>query len=423
MVNADVTRYILSLGDRDPVTRWCNRIYTECTIKGSFDPAVARNVALTVGLSGFPAVSNPFFTRSVMHRGDRIKNANNDLYVVQQVKPVWYFDEFIMNVCQADYLMQATSRAASSGTWHQDSDDVNTDPRDRVLSWLEAYVDYSAATVQHLFAGVDYPVEREFTEKGNDIVVFADPAQSQAYRDYKHTVYKYLETIELHCLALDTDTLTAVNILEGYEQAVRAADTAHAVGVAIKKITSSKPARIEVGGVYLWQLTLTVEYMRVNDEYVNSGITTTWGPSASPTGTYNIPTCTYISAPIKAPNTRLHTYGRLGGLLQKPGIPDFYITTHHDLDMEPAGYTWKRPQTVSSKTDTKKHQVFLDILFNGQLSQTYQTLNLGWGGTLKVTLEEANLTEADDNHMLVLVWAVYNSESATDYAAYFGFSS
>jgi hypothetical protein len=102
-------------------------------------------------------------------------------------------------------------------------------------------------------------------------------------------------------------------------------------------------------------------------------------------------------------------------------MPDFFITTRHDLDLEPAGCTWKRPQTSTPKTDTVKHQVFWDIILNGQINQTYQTLNLGWG-TLKVTLEEVIPTETDDGATLELVWAVYNSESATNIAGYFGLS-
>jgi hypothetical protein len=165
---------------------------------------------------------------------------------------------------------------------------------------------------------------------------------------------------------------------------------------------------------------MQIKYKRANDKYVSSGVTVTWGPSATPTGTYTLPNIISISPPIKVYNSRLNSYGRMGNITQKGGIPDFAIKIKCDLDLEPPAMTWKRNQTTGTKTDILKWQVFADIAFNGQSTEVYQTLNLGWGATLKVTLEEATPDESADGHTLDLMFFVYNASSATTYKGFFG---
>jgi hypothetical protein len=421
----NVTRRALSLGSRDTVTQWCAVSWTESTIKGSFDPATVRfNPAAGVSI---PYTTNPFYTADYVKRGDHIVNTAGTEYNLKTVKPLWRGNEFIGYICQTEEIVKPADRAASSGTWHTDADSVNTDVRQRTYTWLKTYVSYGDGTEQIIFSGFDYPIEYEFVDNDIDILIALEYVSSTPVYDYNHTPYKFEETVALICTAIDTATLTATNLLESYEEAVRGAATGYSTTTSmgsIREITATKPERIDLGGKYAWQTTITLRYIRSNSDYTGSGVSVTWGPSATSSGTFTFPNITYLSSPVKVNNTRLMPPGRMGNVLQKLGMPDAMITVRCDLDAEPSGLTWKRPQTTASKDDVLDWQVFLDIAFTGQYDsdETYQTLNLGWGGTMQVTLEEVTPIESASGRELELVFYTYNSSSGSAYKTWFGIS-
>jgi hypothetical protein len=425
LADADVTRRALTLGARDSTTGWPAKSYTESTIKGSFDPGTVRALTQAAGmpLGGVPYTSSPFYTANYVARGDRIVTAASDEYELTMVTPIYYLDQFVMYACTAEKLWERSDRASTSGTWHTDSESVTTDPRNRIKTWIDTYISHSGPIDITVFAGGDYPLEREFTELHTDLLVAIDTVQSTPVYDYKHEPYKFTETVTLTCSQYDNSTYSAVNTLESYEQSIRNLATDYPIG-SIRRIVSSKPERVNIGGLWLWQNNITIEYTRVNDDYDGSGASVTWGPSASATGTFTFPNITYLSNPVKVNNTRLMPPGRMGNVLQKLGMPDAMITMRCDLDMEPDSLTWKRPQTTTPKTDVLDWQVFLDIAFTGQYDadETYQTLNLGWGGTMQVTLEEVTPVESESGRELELVFYTYNSASGSAYKTWFGIS-
>lgn len=429
MANADLTRRALTCGGRDSTTGWPSKTYSESTIKGSFDPGTMRAIAQAAGmpLGGVPYTTSPFYTANYVARGDRVLTSAYDEYELTAVTPIYYLDQFVMYACTAEKVWERSDRASTSGTWHTDSDSVNTYACDRIKTWIDTYISFTAATDVTVFAGGDYPIEYEFVTSGNDLVNAIEYKGSTPVYDAYHKPYKFEETVALNCTARDNADYTAITILETYEEAIRKLATDYPTFTSvytIREITATKPEKVNIGGKYLHQNTITIKYTRPNSDYTPSYPTVTWGPSTSATGTFTFPNVTYISPVVKVNNTRLMPPGRMGNVLQKLGMPDAMITIRCDLDMAPSALTWKRPQTTSPKTDIIDWQVFLDITFNGQYAatQTYQTLNLGWGGTMQVTLEEVTPVEGANGRELELVFYTYNSSSGSAYKTWFGIS-
>jgi hypothetical protein len=263
-------------------------------------------------------------------------------------------------------------------------------------------------------------ITRLLLVKNLDVIAVISRGQTYTLYDSKRDPYAFNEKIKIEAFAINKSTITASNVLEKYEQEIRRIFTVYDAYQTVKDINTITPNASDLGSALLYHTTITINYKRINDDYTNSGVTVTWGPSATPTGTYTIPNITYVSPPIKTYISRLNSYGRMGNITQKGGIPDYAIKIRCDPTIESSALTWKRPQTSSPKTDILPWQVFFDIAFNGQLSETYQTLNLGWGGTLKVTLEEVTPQETDEGTVLELLFFVYNSASATTYKGFFG---
>ena len=429
MASANVTRRALTLGARDDITKWCAKEYAETTIKGSFDPTVAREVALRTGmpLTNIPYTSSPFYTADVIHRGDHLLNANTDEFEVSMANQVWWLDQFVMYACQTAKVSVPSDRAATSGTWHVDSDAVKTDPRNRVKSWLDDNIAYAVCDYQTMFAGVDYPIEREFTDNGLEIVSSVDVEQANAEYTYDHHPYKFNETTTITNIAVDTATLTATNILESFEQAIRDVATDHPLG-SIRRIRSTKPDRVNIGGMWLWQNTVTIEYTRANDDFLPTHPRITWGPSAAPTGTYIFPNCTQIRYPNGVPDIKLLPPGRVGNIHQIMGDTSFVVELTCDLDVEHSDLTWKRTQT-GGKTDKFNWQVFADIKHNAGIiagNQPYQTLTLSANGpSFKVRLVDFTPIENGDRHTLTATFEEYVSadQSGSTYTTRWGIAT
>jgi hypothetical protein len=103
-------------------------------------------------------------------------------------------------------------------------------------------------------------------------------------------------------------------------------------------------------------------------------------------------------------------------------MPDWELTIEADVDINNPALTWRRPQTSAAKTDVLPWQALLDIQFNGQKdsAQLYQTLNLGYGASVPVTLEEVTPVQSGDGWKLQLKFYVYTASAATTYTTWFG---
>lgn len=415
MASADVTRRALSLGARDSTTNWPSKSYTETTIQGSFDPLIAREVAFANGmpLTGIPYMSSPFYTADYVRRGDHIEHAVLGEYELTDMRPVTWLDQFLYHACNAAKIISPADRAATSGTWHVDSEAIKTDPRNRIKAWLEAYISYAVCDYEFLFSGIDYPIEREFTDMGLEIVSMIDLSDSHPEYTHDHRPYKFRENIKITNFAIDTATLTATNILESFEQAIRDVDTDNQE-YNIRAIDSTEPDRVNIGGMWLWQNTITIEYTRANDDYTPTYPRITWGPSASPTGTFTFPNVTGLRWRFEGEDDWMSPVNFSGELVQALGSEALEFELTCDLDFEPAALTWMRPQTTTPKTDKDNFDVFADIKHNEGIDQDYHRLYFSASRYLKVRLVRMDAPSQDGERIVILLFREYRADSASD---------
>jgi hypothetical protein len=417
MSSASVTRRALSFGAQDSITGWFSKVYTDTTIKGSMQPQGASVSFLPCG--NYAKYPHTFFTEYVVHEGDQIVDADLAVYELNTVVKWSWNNKFSHYQCEAvkqDYA----NRNATSGTWHLDADSLTTDPRSRTKKYFETYTLTGDYILQ--FDGVDYAIKYLFNPVlgvDTDFLVSCGQEPATALYTDKGYPYAFIEHPTVNLYAVNKSGVTAPRILEQAEQEIRHILTDHPFvqGRSKRFIDAFKYNRVDLGaGSYLWNTSITLKYKRANDDYLPTKPTVTWGASS---GTFIFPNATWISSPTRLNNIRTSLPGRWGSNLQKMGMPDFAITIISDVDVNPDNLTWERPQTSTPKTDVLPWQVFLDIQFNGK-TEEYQTLDLGWGGTLPVTLEEVTPIMDDGQTTLELTFYVYSASGASAYKTWFG---
>lgn len=423
------THYKLNLGTLDATTGWPQRVYTASTIK-----LLVKRRGSTVMLNGvFRSAKYNLtgYTPTLVAVGDELE-LGTKRFKVHAVESEYYLGTVSHYICDLEQrdLAQAPD---TSGTWHLDGSSAKTDPRYRQKTYLETYLtannmklDNATTNAKILicFSNADLPLHQIFTTLAYDGVITIGKDQAEALYDFNHKPYAFVESVPISIYAVNKAGLTASNLIEQIEQEIRRITTTYPAvnGSSIRKIeTIRNPEPIDVGGEYLYSTTVTFSYKRSNDDYTGSGITITWGPSATPTGTYEFPNITYRSVPAKVNNTNLDIIRRMGSITQKLGAPDYIVTIKADLDMEPANKTWRRAQSSASKTDTVNWQAVQDIFFNGQYdtTQAYQTLKL-YGSTIPVTVEEVTPEETENGWVLTMKLCLYSATSGTAYKTWFG---
>ena len=308
------------------------------------------------------------------------------------------------------------------------------DPRQRtrvyLLTYLDTvtypelgyiYLDDAETEVEYavMYAKPNVPLKLlYYGNKNYDVIFCVGEPDNTPKPDWTGATYKYTEQVPVSICAIDKDGLTATLALWQAERKLRTIVETYFLG-SLRTLRRTKPAQRDLGGFFEYQADCEITYQR-STATEPTYPTVTWGASGDPDGTYTIPNVTSFSQPILANNTRHKPAGRMGSKTQKLGVPSYAFTMQHDLTVAPASLSWKRPQATDPKTDVLDWQVFNEILFDGQVDQTYQTFNLGWGTTLKVTLESVTPELSGDTKTLTTTWYVYNDESAATYKTFFG---
>lgn len=322
---------------------------------------------------------------------------------------------------------------ATSGTWHLDSESVKTDPRNRIRESITTY--YTAgnvkldnnstnATTHTCFDGLVAPITRIFTTKDLDVLaVISRGTSNTLYTDwvFGHKPYAFEEEVIIDIYTINKSDVTATRLVEAYEQEIRRIFTTYDAYSTVKDLNTITPEKTDLGYTYLHHTAVNIKYKRANDNYSPTYPTITWGPSATPTGTYTFPNVTRFQ--YRDPNTgeiRLLPAGRQGEIIQILGNPDFEIILTCDMSVQPAAKTWKRAQS-GSKTDAKEWQIIDEIKFTGTNDSTklYQTFNFGGGTTIPVRVGEPSI----DGETLVVPLKRYSAtnQSSSTYSAYHGF--
>jgi hypothetical protein len=131
------------------------------------------------------------------------------------------------------------------------------------------------------------------------------------------------------------------------------------------------------------------------------------------TGTYIIPVCTKLDPPFTLNDAVSEMPGRSGSSTQGLGSKSIEVSMDIDLDMEPVALTWKRPQTVSSKTDANNQDIFMEQLHLSGINQAFTWLDLGNPAMqFKARLVGVQPSYSKDAR-LTLLWREFRNGSAT----------
>jgi hypothetical protein len=305
------------------------------------------------------------------------------------------------------------------------------DPRQRTRTYLLTYLNPSAypamghiywddgeteAAYACMYAKPNIPLKLlYYGNKNYDVIYTIGEPDNTPIRDYQHKTIGYQENVPITICAVDKDGFTAQLALWQAELKLRKIVETYFTG-NLRTLRRTKPNQQYLGGFFEYTVECEIGYLRSTDT-VPTYPTVTWGTS---TGTYVIPNIISLDILPTSNNVRTITPGRVGNNTQKMGLNDCQIKMTCNLDVEPEDCTWKRPQTTLPKTDVIKWQVFYDIYFNGQIDEPYQTLNLGWGGTVPVILDEPHVRLEGDTHLLDLTFYTLSSTAGTAYKTWFG---
>ena len=131
------------------------------------------------------------------------------------------------------------------------------------------------------------------------------------------------------------------------------------------------------------------------------------------TGHYTIPSTTLIEPPVIVNDAVMEIPGRVGSVNQSLGSQSMEIVTEHDIDIEPAALSWKKPQT-STATDINNIDTLLELHHRGSFTEGWTWLDLGNPAMqFKARLIEMHPSFSGDLSKIRLVWREYRHGSAS----------
>lgn len=409
MSSAELTRRRLTLSTRDIVTGWCSKVFAESTITGSIQNAGNNPLSLAVG--AYAKYPHTGYTPDVIRIGDECIDADNKYFLVRSAEQLWRFNEFIGYICNMQKIDAHSDRATSSGIWHLDSESSKTDSRYRHKLYFETYLEplylddgATEANIQFMFAGVDYPLLYEFLPgwEDNDLVVTIDKSVLTPLFDYRHVAYAFEETVLITLWAINKAGLTATNLIDQMEEAIKHVVTDYPIG-SIRKISKIDNKPVDLDGFTLYSSTVTLNYTRANDEYTPSD-TLTYG-SGITAGTFTFPNIINYKNPFANRDSFTDMPGRLGDYPFLLGAKSDTIDVICDLDFG----DWLRIQG-GAKTDSLPWQVFKDIVGNG-VTEPSQVLSVA--GEVHAVRLNANLELSPNSHTITLHFTEYNPTPAS----------
>jgi hypothetical protein len=422
MANADLTRREQSLGEQDSITGWYAPSYAETTIEGSIQPKGAAFPTLNIG--AYARYPHTLFTADVIRVGDEVKDANEEYYIVKSADQFWWLDQFSHYQCELEKRSPYAQPPTTSGTWHLDSSSLKTDARYRTKLWLETYLTAAnmkldnGSTNASTIISFDHPpyycpISQVFLTKNVDGIFSIGKEPVQALYTHDHYPYAFIESVPISCYTVNKAGLTATNLLEQMEQEIRHVATDHPLG-SIRSIEVIRhPTPENIGGVMLYSSTVTIHYLRANDDYMPTTPSIAYSSAGAGPYTYIMPNCIEFTIVGETTDEYTHPIGFIGNLPYLNGDNSLEFIFKIDLDVEPTNLTHKRPQTTSPKTDSVSYQIWLDIKHNHAVTDEYLLLNVGWGSTIKARLVNVRPENTPDGHTVTLTFKEYRSTSAS----------
>lgn len=130
-------------------------------------------------------------------------------------------------------------------------------------------------------------------------------------------------------------------------------------------------------------------------------------------GRFTFPNIVEMTPPLLVNDAVIDVPGRWGSIDQALGGKSMEVTTVHDLDIEPALLTWKRPQATTPKTDYNKIDVLLDLAHYGGINQLWHWLDLGDPTIqMKARLVSVESDYKGESNLVRLTWREYRHGGA-----------
>lgn len=314
------------------------------------------------------------------------------------------------------------------------------DPRQRTRTFLLTYMDSSAypamgniyfndgetpATYACMYTKPNIPLKLlYYGNKNYDIIFLIGEPDNTPIRDWQHKTIGYQENVPITLCAIDKDGLTAQLALWQAELKLRKIVETYFAGT-LRTLRRTKPNQQYLGGFFEYNVECEIGYLRSTDT-VPTYPTITYGDNQA--STFTFPNVTDISYnDPDSGDAYLLPPGRIGEITQILGMENFEVTLTCNLDINPTGLTWKRPQTTTPKTDVMPEQVFREIKFMGKTDsdQTYQNLNLGYGAVIPVRVTDIDLEKSGAGCVLRVTFKRYSATdgSAGTYNAWYGIST
>lgn len=411
MTDTEVTLRTLSLGSQDSKTGWYGKSFDTSTIDMPIFPKGLTQVALQLGV--FPKYDLTGFCNVPIREGDEILDKLGNYYGVDYVTNYNVGDIFYYADCALTLLSMHADRPTTSGTWPSYGD-----PRYRMKVWLDAYLnnanllkDNGSTQVSFItmFDGADYPLSRVFTDKQVDLVYSIGESTSKGLYSQSKSLYGFVETTPINICCIDKTGITATRLKWQAEAELRRVCETYPFG-SLRLMDTRRDTTQTSGSIIIYQTEFMLTYKRVSDTTPTTP-SVTWGPSASPTGTFIFPNVMDIEYSHSGVDFNSHPPSFVGDIKQPMGDAPLRVKITSDLDIEPDALTWMRPQATTPKTDKMNWQVFSDIKHNGGINQAYQTLKLSWCATsgFKVRQQDYRVTPTGDTTILEVTYEEYTN--------------
>jgi hypothetical protein len=418
------TLQTLTLGaTADSITGHYPVTYTDSTIYGNLSFKGQSAVSTSAGY--YNRYEYVFVTASTILEGDRVEDVDGTVYEIKQVtqyKSSRTDFAFYWKICgcvKVDFAVQP----ATSGIWHVDSTAEKTDVRYRWKVWIASNLTASTITKDNgsttalthtCFENKHLPLTQIFLTKAIAALATINIADSKPLLTKDKSTYGYDETAEITIHAVNKADITAVNLLEKYDQAFREAvtnDFLYALK-SIRSIISLNTENIDLGSNPLYTLKIRVGYKRSNDEYIPLYPSISYAKTGGGPYTFICPNCIQSPEDISADDAWLKPFGFSGKLRQAAGSGPLEVTTVHDLDLDTQNYLWLRDadysQDGTAPADANPEDVFLEIIHSQGVDQPYCVLNLG-GKSFNANLISHH--KSADNK-LTLIWREYRATNA-----------
>lgn len=264
MTSFDVTHRVLALGAQDPTTGHYAISFADETIKMVIEPKGASRVFAAFGYYAHYPISG--FTADVIAVGDEIKDAWNNYYEIEDLKPFSVgnqFDHYECSLVKQQFHVDMPAYGTGATV---------DDPRKNIRLLLDTYLPaesllendgIAAAHYVTCWSPVPYPVFKVLasTEKNMDLVYAIGRGPSEPQWGADKCVHSYNEKVLVTISTIDKTGISGENLWWQGERALRHICETYPIG-SVRNIETINPKPIELGSEMLYSGECVLDYTR-----------------------------------------------------------------------------------------------------------------------------------------------------------------